>query len=112
MLSFLAVGFAVAGIAAAAGPVIIHLLNRRRHRTVNWAAMDFLREAMQRNRKTLQLRDVLLLLLRVSCVLLFGLALTTLVFSGMMVWTKRTAIETVKIVRERRQARLGLEAAE
>ncbi|WP_416192930.1 PepSY-associated TM helix domain-containing protein [Nitrobacter sp. TKz-YC01] len=44
--------------------------------------------------------------------LLFGLALTTLVFSGMMVWTKRTAIETVKIVRERRQARLGLEAAE
>lgn len=75
MLSFLAVGFAVAGIAAAAGPVIIHLLNRRRHRTVNWAAMDFLREAMQRNRKTLQLRDVLLLLLRVSCVLLFGLAL-------------------------------------
>lgn len=42
----------------------------------------------------------------------FGLLLTTLVFSGMMVWSKRTALETVKIVRERRQARLELEAAE
>ncbi len=36
----------------------------------------------------------------------FGLLLTVLVFSGMMVWTRRTALETVKIVRERRQARL------
>lgn len=44
--------------------------------------------------------------------LVFGLLLTTLVFSGMMVWTKRTAVETAKFVRERRQARLELEAAE
>ena len=75
MLSFLAIGFAVAGTIAATGPILIHLLNRRRHRTVHWAAMDFLREAMQRNRKVLQLRDLLLLLLRIFCVLLFGLAL-------------------------------------
>jgi uncharacterized iron-regulated membrane protein len=44
--------------------------------------------------------------------LVFGLLLTTLVFSGMMVWTKRTAVETVKLVRERKLARLELEAAE
>jgi uncharacterized iron-regulated membrane protein len=44
--------------------------------------------------------------------LVFGLTLTTLVFSGMMVWTRRTALETVKLVRERAPARLGLEAAE
>jgi len=42
----------------------------------------------------------------------FGLLLTTLVFSGMMVWTRRTAVETAKIIRERKQARLELEAAE
>jgi uncharacterized iron-regulated membrane protein len=42
----------------------------------------------------------------------FGLLLTTLVFSGMMVWTKRTALETVKLVRERKLARFELEAAE
>ena len=44
--------------------------------------------------------------------LLFGLTLTTLVFSGMMVWTRRTALETVKLVRYRMSGRLELEAAE
>ena len=67
--------FAVAGAIAAAGPVIIHLLNRRRFRVVNWAAMDFLREAMNRNRRIMHLRDILLLILRTAAVLLFGLAL-------------------------------------
>ncbi len=42
----------------------------------------------------------------------FGLLLTTLVFSGMMVWLRRTALETVKLVRARAQVRLELEAAE
>ena len=72
---FTQVVFAMAGLAAAAGPVIIHLLNRRRYRVVEWAAMDFLREALQRNKRMLHLRDLLLLLLRTVCVLLFGLAL-------------------------------------
>ena len=57
MPSFFDGMFAVAGVAAAAGPVIIHLLNRRRFRTVHWAAMDFLREAMRRSRRILQIRD-------------------------------------------------------
>jgi hypothetical protein len=67
--------FAVAGAIAAAGPVIIHLLNRRRFRVLPWAAMDFLREAIKRNRRILQLRDILLLILRTACLMLFGLAL-------------------------------------
>ncbi len=67
--------FALAGLIAAAGPVLIHLLNRRRFRVVNWAAMDFLLEALQRNRRMLHMRDLLLLALRTACVLLFGLAL-------------------------------------
>jgi hypothetical protein len=75
MPEFVANSFALAGLLAAAGPVIIHLLNRRRYRVVEWAAMDFLREALQRNRKVLQLRDLLLLLVRTACVLCFGLAL-------------------------------------
>ena len=75
MPAFFQVAFALAGLAAATGPVIIHLLNRRRFRVVDWAAMDFLREALQRNRKMLQLRDLILLALRTAVVLLFGLAL-------------------------------------
>jgi hypothetical protein len=72
---FFTPAFAIAGLLAATGPVIIHLLNRRRYRTVHWAAMDFLREAIERNRRILQLRDWLLLALRTLCVLLFGLAM-------------------------------------
>lgn len=75
MLNFYAGAFAVAGLVAAAGPILIHLLNRRRFRVVEWAAMDFLREAMQRNRRVLQMRDLLLLLLRVLAVALVGFAL-------------------------------------
>lgn len=75
LLSFTSWQFAAAGAVAAAGPVLIHLLNRRRYRTVEWAAMDFLREALQRNRRMMQIRDLLLLALRTAAVLLFGLAL-------------------------------------
>jgi hypothetical protein len=80
--SFTVWPFAVAGLIAAAGPIIIHLLNRRRYRIVHWAAMEFLRDAVQRNRRILQLRDLLLLLLRTVSVLLFGLALAQPFFSA------------------------------
>ena len=78
MLTFLPGGyfwFAVAGAVFAAGPVIIHLLNRRRFRVVEWAAMDFLKEAVQRNRRILEMRDLILMILRALAILLFGLAL-------------------------------------
>ena len=74
--------FAIAGAIAALGPIVIHLMNRRRFRVVEWAAMDFLREAIQRNRRILQLRDLLLLILRTAAVLLFGFALARPFFSG------------------------------
>lgn len=74
-LSFTAWQFAAAGAILATAPVIIHLLNRRRFRVVRWAAMDFLKEAMQRNRKMLHLRDIILLVMRTIAVLLFGLVL-------------------------------------
>lgn len=73
-MSFLTGSFLFAMVAAA-GPALIHLLNRRRHRTVQWAAMDFLREAVRRNKKLIELRDILLLLLRTLAVALFVLAM-------------------------------------
>ncbi|MBI4606336.1 MAG: BatA domain-containing protein, partial [Planctomycetes bacterium] len=82
MPSFVAGAFAVAGLAAALGAVLVHLLNRRRHRVVRWAAMDFLREARERHRRMLRLRDVLLLAVRSLAVALFGLALARPYFPG------------------------------
>src|SRR6478736_5802807 len=54
----------VAGSAAVALPVLIHLLNRRRFQVVEWAAMDFLLEADRTNRRRIRLQHVLLLILR------------------------------------------------
>ena len=80
--TFSAWQFAAAGAVCASGPIIIHLLNRRRPRQVHWAAMDFLREALQRHRRLIQIRDLLLLLLRVLAVVLFGFALARPYFSA------------------------------
>ncbi len=74
--------FAIAALVCAAGPVVIHLLNRRRFRVIEWAAMDFLAEALQLQKRKLRLRDLLLLLLRTAAVLLFGLALARPYFAS------------------------------
>ncbi len=53
-------------------PLIIHLLNRRRFRRVEWAPMRYLKLTIQRNRRRIQLEELLLLLLRMALpVLLF-----------------------------------------
>lgn len=72
---FSAPWFAIAGLVAAAGPVLIHLLNRQRYRMVEWGAMEFLRQAIHRSRRWLRLRDLLLLVVRTACILAFALAL-------------------------------------
>jgi hypothetical protein len=74
--------FALAGLIAAAAPVMIHLLNRRRIVRKEWTAMQFLREAMRRNRRFLRLRDLLLLALRTAALVLFGLALARPFFAN------------------------------
>jgi hypothetical protein len=61
------------GLAGISIPIIIHLLNRRRVIPMKWAAMRFLRVAIEQNQRRLQLEDRLLLLLR--CLLLAILAL-------------------------------------
>lgn len=59
----------------AALPILIHLLNRRRYRQVNWAAMEFLRRAFERTRRRVRLENLILLILRVAALSLLCLAL-------------------------------------
>ena len=58
------------GIGAVSIPVIIHLLNRRRYRTLKWAAMEFLLEAQRANRKRVRIEHLLVLFLRCLAVAL------------------------------------------
>jgi hypothetical protein len=63
------------GLGLASVPVIIHLLRKRRVRVAPWAAMDFLYDALRQNRRRLQLRDVVLMLIRTAAVVCLALAL-------------------------------------
>ncbi len=65
----------VAGVALASVPLIIHLLNRQRHRPMPWAAMRFVLAAHRRTRRRANLENLLLLLLRMAAVALFALAI-------------------------------------
>ena len=76
MSSFLVNPFLfIGGLIAIASPVIIHLLNRRRFKRVDWAAMDFLMEAQRINRRRVKLEEFILLLLRCVAMALIGLLL-------------------------------------
>ena len=65
--------FVIVGILASTVPILIHLWYRRRFRVVHWAAMEFLLAAVQRKKKGLRVRDILLLTLRILVVVLLGL---------------------------------------
>ena len=69
-------------------PIIIHILNRRRFRRVEWAPMRYLRLTIQRNRRRIQIEHWLLLLLRIALpvLLFFFLARPVLNPTGLEKW--------------------------
>jgi hypothetical protein len=72
-LSFLNSVFLV-GLASAAIPVIIHLLNRRRIRRVKFSSLEFLEEQSRRRMRKVNLRRLIILALRTLAVLLLVMA--------------------------------------
>lgn len=71
--AFVTPGLALAGAAAVAAPIIIHLLARRRFRRIRWAALEFLLQAERRNRRRLRMEEWILLALRCLAVALVGM---------------------------------------
>jgi hypothetical protein len=62
------------GLAAIAIPIIIHLLNRRTAKVLDWGAMLFLLESVESRKKRIQLEEALLLAARCLVVGLIALA--------------------------------------
>jgi hypothetical protein len=62
------------GLAAAAVPVIIHLLNRRRLRKVKFSSLEFLDEVNKQRMRRINLRRILILILRTLAVLMLVVA--------------------------------------
>jgi Aerotolerance regulator N-terminal len=87
MLTFLS-PLLIWGTLLGAIPIIIHLLNRRRFRRVEWAPMHYLRLTIQRNRRRIQFEQLLLLLLRIALIVLlfFYLARPLLNPTGLETW--------------------------
>ena len=75
MLSWFFNPWMLLGGLAVASPILIHLLNKRRFKIVEWAAMDFLFEAEKKNKRRVQIENMILLLLRCLAMLLIALML-------------------------------------
>jgi hypothetical protein len=65
----------LAGTLLFAVPLVIHLLNRQRHKRQQWAAMEFLLRAYRKQRRRLRRENLLLLLLRCLIPIVLALAI-------------------------------------
>ena len=73
------IGFGAAGMLwwglAVLVPIAIHLLNRYRHKEIDWAAMELLRRALVVRARQVRIEDILILILRCLAVALLALAM-------------------------------------
>ncbi|VAX41069.1 hypothetical protein MNBD_PLANCTO02-2551 [hydrothermal vent metagenome] len=67
--------FLLWGVVLASIPIIVHLLHRRRYQEVEWAAMQFLVQAAQKNSRRIRLEQLLLLIVRILILMLLAFAL-------------------------------------
>jgi hypothetical protein len=63
------------GLPVAAAPLLIHLINLLRHRTVDWSAMEFLLASQKKYRTRVLLKQLLLMAMRVAAIAGIVLAL-------------------------------------
>jgi hypothetical protein len=92
--------FLLWGLAAAAVPVIIHLLNRRRFRTVQWAAMQFLLKATQESRGKKRLKHILILTCRALAIAALAFAIARPLTGGLLGWGSGS-VDTVVLLLDR-----------
>ena len=72
------------GLPLALIPLVIHLLNRLRYRTVPWAAMGFLLHATRASTRHARLRQLLILIFRILALLFLAAALARPLLGGML----------------------------
>lgn len=82
-------------------PIIIHLVNRMRHRTVHWAAMRFLLSATQSSTSHAKLRQFLVLALRVLTVVALLFFLGRPLAGGWLGWALAPAPDSILLLLDR-----------
>jgi hypothetical protein len=89
------------GLPLIALPIIIHLLNRLRHRPKPWAAMRFLVSATRSSVSQARLRQFLILLCRVLAVAMLVLFLARPLAGGWLGWALSPAPDSILILLDR-----------
>lgn len=82
-------------------PVLIHLINRMRHRPLPWAAMLFLTQARRASTRFSRLREWLILACRMLVIAALVLALARPVTGGWLGWLLHGSPDTVYILLDR-----------
>jgi len=86
------------GLAGAAIPVILHLLNLRKLRTVEFSTLTFLKELQTTKIRRLKLRQFLLLLLRTLLIIAIVLAFSRPAMKGNIVGAVGTQARTTAVI--------------
>jgi hypothetical protein len=90
--------FVLFGLAAAAIPILLHLLNKRKLRVVEFSSLSFLKELQKSTMRKITLRQWLLLLLRTLFVILVVLAFSRPVLRGSLSGFGSHAKTTVALI--------------
>jgi hypothetical protein len=93
--------FVLLGLPLVLVPVIIHLLNRLRHRPKAWAAMRFLLSATRSSTSHTKLRQFLILLCRVLAVAMLVLFVARPLAGGWLGWALSPAPDAIVILLDR-----------
>lgn len=99
------------GLPLALIPIIIHLLNRLRYRSVSWGAIMFVLKASRSSTSMARVRQWLILLLRMLAVALLVIAVARPLLGGWLGWRFSKAPDTVIILLDR-SATMGLSYAD
>jgi hypothetical protein len=70
------------GLLLASVPIVIHLLNRRRFRLVDWAPMKYLKLTIKKNRRRMRIEQFILLAVRTLAIIVLILAVARPVLSA------------------------------
>ncbi len=89
------------GLPLALLPIIIHLINQHRHRTVQWAAMMFLLDAKKMTKGMARLRQILILAMRVLAILALIFAAGRPLASGWVALTAGSEPDSVFVLLDR-----------
>jgi hypothetical protein len=100
----------LAGLALTVLPIVIHLINQLRYRTIRWGAMMFLLQANRMSRGLARLRQWLILLMRMLAIACLVFVISRPLSSGWLGWSAAGQADTTIVLLDRSPSMLDSSA--